>query len=73
MSIKVDFLFSQLVRFPDDRGDVSDEQGERFHQDIKVAEEQYQGNYMFNVNNRNTRTSCEICSKLTIKIPKRRH
>ena len=28
---------------------------------------------MFNVNNRNTRTSCEICSKLTIKIPKRRH
>ena len=24
---------------------------------------------MFNVNNRNTRTSCEICSKLTIKTP----
>ena len=29
------------------------------------------GNYMFKVNNRNTRTSCEICSKLTIKIPER--
>ena len=27
------------------------------------------GNYMFKVNNRNTRTSCEICSKLTIKTP----
>ena len=24
---------------------------------------------MFKVNNRNTRTICEICSKLTIKIP----
>ena len=23
------------------------------------------GNYMFNVNNRNTRARCEICSKLT--------
>ena len=28
---------------------------------------------MFKVNNRNTRTRCEICSKLTVKIPKRRH
>ena len=26
------------------------------------------GNYMFKVNNRNTRTRCEICSKLTIHI-----
>ena len=25
-------------------------------------------NYMFKVNNRNTRTWCEICLKLTIKI-----
>ena len=25
------------------------------------------GNYMFKVNNRNTRTRCEICSRLTIK------
>ena len=29
------------------------------------------GNYMFKVNNRNTKTRCEICSKLTIKIPER--
>ena len=31
------------------------------------------GNYMFKVNNKNTRTRCEICSKLTIKTPERRH
>ena len=31
------------------------------------------GNYMFKVNNTNSRTRCEICSKLTIKTPERRH
>ena len=31
------------------------------------------GNYMFKVNNRNTRTRCEICSKLTIMSPERRY
>ena len=30
------------------------------------------GNYMFKVNNRSTKTRCEICSKLTIKTPERR-
>ena len=30
------------------------------------------GNYMFKVNNRNTRARYEICSKLTIKTPERR-
>ena len=29
--------------------------------------------YLFKVNNRNTRKRCEICSKLIIKIPERRH
>ena len=29
-------------------------------------------NYMFKVNNRNTRLMYEICSKLTIKTPERR-
>ena len=28
-------------------------------------------NYMFKVNNRNTRATCKICSKLTIKTPER--
>ena len=30
------------------------------------------GNYMFKANSRNTRTRCEICSKLTTKTPERR-
>ena len=30
------------------------------------------GIYLFKANNRNTRTMCEICSKLTIKTPERR-
>ena len=30
------------------------------------------GIYLLKVNNRNTITRCEICSKLTIKIPERR-
>ena len=30
------------------------------------------GIYLFKVNNRNTRTRCKICSKLTIKTPERR-
>ena len=29
--------------------------------------------YMLKVNNGNSRTRCEICSKLIIKTPKRRH
>ena len=29
--------------------------------------------YLLKVNNRNTRTRCEICSNLTIKTPARRH
>ena len=31
------------------------------------------GNYMLKVNNGNTRTRCEICSKLTIKTPESHH
>ena len=31
------------------------------------------GIYLFKLNNRNTRAKCEICSKLTIKTPERRH
>ena len=31
------------------------------------------GNYMYKVNSGSTRSRCEICSKLTIKTPGRRH
>ena len=30
-------------------------------------------NYLFKVNNKNTRKKCEICSKLAINTPERRH
>ena len=30
------------------------------------------GNYIFKANNRNTRTRCKICSKLTVMAPERR-
>ena len=44
--------------------------------DVKFLLDVFQnpdGKYMFKVNNRNTRIRCEICPKLTIKIPERRH
>ena len=41
---------------------------------IKLMKFEYPpGIYLLKVNNRNTRTRCEICSKFTIKTPKRRH
>ena len=45
MSIKVHFLHSHLDRFPHNLGDLSEKQGERFHQDMKVMEERYQGRW----------------------------
>ena len=45
MSRKVHFLHSHLDRLPENLGDVSVEQVERFHQDIKVMEERYQGRW----------------------------
>ena len=38
-------------------------------QEIVTVHHSPVGNYTFKVNNRNTRTRCEICSKLTIKTP----
>ena len=43
MSIKVHNLHSHLSEFSANLGDVSEEQGERFHQDVKVMEDRYQG------------------------------
>ena len=39
----------------------------------KSARTKPAGIYLLKVNNRNTRTRCEIRSKLTIKTPERRH
>ena len=43
MSIKVYLIFSQLEKFPENIVSVNDEQGERFHQDMRDMEKKYQG------------------------------
>lgn len=45
MSLKLHFLHSHLDFFPANLGDMSDEQGERFHQDILCMEKRYQGRW----------------------------
>lgn len=45
ISIKLHFLHSHLNRFPENLGNYGEEQGERFHQDLKVMEERYQGRW----------------------------
>jgi hypothetical protein len=43
MSLKMHFLHSHLGFFPNNLGAVSDEHGERFHQEILTMEQRYQG------------------------------
>lgn len=45
MSIKMHYLFSHMDRFPENLGAMSDEQGERFHQDMREMETRYQGRW----------------------------
>ncbi|GBN89307.1 hypothetical protein AVEN_99336-1 [Araneus ventricosus] len=45
MSLEVHFLDSHMDCFPENLGAVSEEQGERFHQDIKEIERRYQGKW----------------------------
>jgi hypothetical protein len=45
MSLKVHFLDSHLDFFPENLGAVSDEHGQRFHQDISNMEKRYQGKW----------------------------
>ena len=45
MSIKLHFLYSHLDFFSPNMGAISDEHGERFHQDIKTMEKRYQGRW----------------------------
>ncbi|KAH9631061.1 hypothetical protein HF086_015046 [Spodoptera exigua] len=49
MSLKIHFLDSRLDFFPDNLGAVSDEHGERFHQDISDMEKRYQGKWSPNM------------------------
>ena len=49
MSIKMHFLYAHLEYFPDNCGAYSEEQGERFHQDISRMETRYQGKWNVNM------------------------
>jgi hypothetical protein len=45
MSVKMHYLHSHLSFFKQNLGDVSEEHGERFHQDILIMEKRYQGHW----------------------------
>ena len=49
MSLKIHFLESHLKFFPENMGAVSDEHGERFHQEISEMEIRYQGRWTPNM------------------------
>lgn len=66
MSIKVHYLHSHLDEFPEYLGEVSEEQGESFHQDIKVMEERYQGRW-------DSKMMVDYCSSLMRDIPEAVH
>ena len=66
MSIKVHFLHNHLNRFPENLGDVSDEQGERFHQDIKTIEGRYQGRW-------DIKMMADYCWNLKRDVPDSKH
>lgn len=59
MILKMHYLFCHLDQFPDNCGDYSDEQGERFHQDIEDLETNY------NSLTRNRRFLGMFCWKLS--------
>lgn len=62
MSLKIHFLHSHLNFFPPNLGAVSDEMGERFHQDIMVMEKRYKGKSL-------TSMLADYCWSLIEKIP----
>jgi hypothetical protein len=43
MSLKIHFLHSHLDFFPENLGSTSDEQGERFHHDVKFFGDRHKG------------------------------
>jgi hypothetical protein len=49
MSLKLNFLASHFDYFPLNLAAVSEEQGERFHQDLKDVERCYQGRWDVNM------------------------
>ena len=66
MSLKIHFLHSHLNFFPPNLGAVSDEHGERFHQDITKMESNYQGKW-------NPSMMGDLCWMLLRDIPEAKY
>jgi hypothetical protein len=66
MSLKLHFLASHLDYFPPNLGAVSEEQGERFHQDLKDVERCYQGRWDVNM-------MADYCRSIACDDPFREH
>jgi len=64
MSLKVHFLHAHLDFFPSNLGDVSDEHGERFHQEIAEMEKRYQRKW-------NPSMMADYCWTLNVMNPER--
>jgi len=62
MSLKIQFLESHLGFFPETLGVVSDEHGEKFHQDILATGKRYQGKWT-------SSTLVEYCWTLKRDVP----
>jgi len=66
MSLKIHFLESNLEFFPENLGEVSDEHGERFHQDILTKEKRYQGKWTSSM-------WADCCWKLKRDVPEAKY
>lgn len=66
MSLKLHLLHSHLDFFPDNCGAVSDEHGERFHQQIAAFERRYQGKW-------NAAMLADYCWSLKRDVPDAEH
>lgn len=66
MSIKMHYLYSHMDRFLENLGSMSDEQGERFHQEMKEMENRYQGRW-------DAVMMADYCWNLTRDIPAAGH
>ena len=71
MSLKLHVLHSHLNFFTDNCGDVSDEHGERFHQQIATMERRYKGkwsaamlaDFCWSIRNEGTEVSYKLQAK----------
>ena len=66
LSLKIHFLHSHLDFFPKNLGAVSDEHGERFHQEISIMERRYQGKW-------NPRMLADFCWTLRRDVPQAKY